>query len=195
MKYDVFVMSRKKIRNFKKIKKCKSLEKELSKYKLWANLVPESNFFQNLRGIFSQNEWDIIRKAAYKKHYHECSICGKENTRLEAHENWKYVYHQSIQKLISVDALCYLCHRNMHLGHSGILIREGKLNQEELISHWAKINNVNIKQFHGYQEKVFKLWNLKNKFTFKILDNKEININEGKSLSNVLKLIADDYEN
>ena len=141
---------------FKKIiKKCESLEKELSKYKLWADLVPRSNFFKNFRDVFSQKEWDILRKEVYKKDNYKCSICGKEDIRLEAHENWKYDYQQSIQKLISVDALCYMCHRNKHLGHSGILIREGKLNQEELISHWAKINNVNIKQFREYKVKVF----------------------------------------
>ena len=49
--------------------------------------------------------------------------------------------------------------------------------------------------FHQYKVKVFELWNLKNKFTWKILDNKGINIYEGDSLSSVLKLIADDYEN
>ncbi len=141
---------------FKKIiKKCESLEKELSKYKLWADLVPRSNFFKNFRDVFSQKEWDILRKEVYKKDNYKCSICGKEDIRLEAHENWKYDYQQSIQKFISVCALYYMCHRNKHLGHSGILIRKGKLNQEELISHWAKINNVNIKQFREYKVKVF----------------------------------------
>ena len=53
---------------FKKIiKKCESLEKELSKYKLWADLVPRSSFFKNFRAVFSQKEWDILRKAVYKK--------------------------------------------------------------------------------------------------------------------------------
>jgi len=177
------------------IRKCKALEKELSKYKLWADLVPRNSFFRNMRSIFSKEEWDILRKAVYKKDNYKCSICRRENIKLEAHENWKYDYQQSVQKLTSVDALCYMCHRNKHLGHSGILIREGQLNQEKLISHWAKINNVGIRQFHQYKVKVFELWNLKNKFTWKILDNKGINIYEGDSLSSVLKLIADDYEN
>lgn len=189
-------MTSKKIKTSKRIvKKCKALEKKLSIYKLCADLVPRSNFFKNIRKVFSQQEWDIIRKAVYKKDNYKCSICGKKNIKLEARENWKYNYHHSRQKLISVDALCYMCHRNKHLGHSGILVQEGKLNQEELIFHWAKINIVNTDMFHEYAKKVFELWDLKNQFTWEILDNKGININEGASLNNVLKLIVDEYEN
>ena len=62
--------------NMSDIHKCKTLEKKLSKYKLWRNLVPEKTFNINLRKILSKEEWNILRKALYKKANYECYICG-----------------------------------------------------------------------------------------------------------------------
>ncbi len=81
------------------IQECKHLEKSLSKYKLWADMVPQDSFFKNLRTVFSKRKWDIIRKAVYKKDGYKCYICGVENDYLEAHEEWKYYYKKYIQKL------------------------------------------------------------------------------------------------
>ncbi|KKK40739.1 hypothetical protein LCGC14_0590500 [marine sediment metagenome] len=49
------------------INKCVSIEENLSKLKLWANLVPKNSFFNNLRRLFPKEEWDIIRKLVYKR--------------------------------------------------------------------------------------------------------------------------------
>ncbi|MBD3194894.1 MAG: hypothetical protein GF317_07565 [Candidatus Lokiarchaeota archaeon] len=139
------------------INRCEVLEKQLSNYKLWADMVPKGSFFQNLRKIFSRTEWDIIRKAVYKKDGHICVICGTENAKLEAHEEWNYIYRSSIQKLESICSLCYWCHRNKHLGHSSILSRKGKLDLDKLISHWAIVNKKPKFDFREYTNKVFDL--------------------------------------
>ncbi|MGV9205794.1 MAG: HNH endonuclease [Promethearchaeia archaeon] len=175
-------------------KKCQSLEKDLSTFKLWADLVPKTSFFKNLRKVLSSQEWDIIRKAVYKKFDYKCSICGKKDTKLEAHENWKYNYEHSIQNLDSIDSLCYMCHRNKHLGHSGILIKKGELNPEKLIAHWAHVNRESPEKFPIYAEKVFELWDLKNEFRWDIVDNKGNRINENIDINNILELIAKDYK-
>ena len=171
------------------IKKCIDLEKGLNNYKLWADMVPKSCFYKNLRSCFSKKDWDLIRKRVYKKDGHKCSICGVENDRLEAHEEWKYYYKDSVQKLQSINSLCFWCHRNKHLGHAFILVDQGKLDPEKIISHWAKINHKTRNDFRDYSIKAMELWELKNTFNWKIIDNKGNKLKEGININTVLKLI------
>ena len=183
-------MSRNKIPNI--IKKCQSLESELSKYKLWANLIPQKSFYANLRKVLTKKKWDLLRNSVYEKDSYKCFICGVSGVKLEAHENWKYDYINSIQKLHDVNALCKMCHLNNHLGLAAILAREGKLNYHKVVEHWCKTNNEEITRFRDYDEKVYKLWNLRNQFDWKIVDKnnkdifKDLNFNE---LMESLKLI------
>ncbi len=74
------------------IKKCETLEKDLSKYPLRANLIPKENFYKNLRYFLSKPAWKIISRAVKKRYNYKCSICARENIRLDTHENWKYDY-------------------------------------------------------------------------------------------------------
>jgi len=149
------------------IEVCHSLEKELSKYKLHANMVPEKAFKANLRKILPKNEWDILRRAVYKKDSHKCYICGQKNIRLEAHEKWKYIYERSIQKLQDINGLCSLCHLNIHLGYAG---NKNRKEREELIQHWCNVNVKNKKDFFNYFKNTWELWELRNKFDWVIVD-------------------------
>jgi len=166
------------------IKECQSLEAELSKYKLWASLIPKGSFFANLRKALTKKQWDSLRKFVYEKDSYRCFKCGESGVKLEAHENWKYNYKNSIQKLHDVNALCKMCHLNNHLGLAAILAREGKLDQHKLAEHWCKINQVEKTSFRDYQEKVWRLWELRNQFEWKIVDKnnkdifKDMNFNE-----------------
>jgi len=158
------------------IKECQSLEKELSKYKLWGNLIPKGSFYANLRKVLKKNEWDSLRNLVYEKDSYKCFICGISGVKLEAHEHWKYDYEHSIQKLHDINALCRMCHLNNHLGLASILSRQGKLDQRDLVEHWCNINGIKRVNFKNYQEKVKRLWNLRNQFEWKIVDknNKDI---------------------
>lgn len=113
---------------------------------------------------------------AYKKDLFKCSICDKKNVRLEAHEDWEYNYENSVQKLKDIKALCRMCHLNNHLGFSRIQIRGGRLKEGELIDHWCKVNNEKEEEFKEYEDKVFNLWSLRNKFNWRIVDNNGHNI-------------------
>ena len=178
----------------KNIRICEYLEREMSKYKLWADMIPEGSFFKNLRAVFSRKDWDTIRKAVYKKDGNKFSICGAKNDRLEAHEEWKYYYRKTIQKLESINALCFWCHRNKHLGQAFIMVDEGKLDGEKLISHWGVINDRPRESFRGYVIKALRLWKLRNKFNWIIVDNKGGKIDKGAEISSVLELIANKSE-
>lgn len=175
-------MSRNKIPNI--IKECQALESEFSKYKLWASMIPKKSFYANLRKVLTKNKWDSLRNFVYEKDSYKCSICGISGVKLEAHENWKYDYENSIQKLQDVNALCKMCHSNIHLGLAAILAHESKLDFHKLVEHWCKTNNEEITRFRDYQIKVMRLWDLRNQFEWKILDKnnkdifKDLNYNE-----------------
>ena len=163
---------------------CQSLEKELSKYKLWGNLIPKRSFYVNLRKVLTKNQWDLLRNFVYKKDSYKCFICGISEVPLEAHEHWKYDYENSIQKLHDINSLCRLCHLNNHLGLASILTREGKLDSRIIVEHWCKINQEKIINFKHYKKKVKRLWELRNQFEWKIVDKnnkdivKDLNFNE-----------------
>ena len=170
---------------------CILIEKEFSKLKLWANLVPLQSFKTNLRYVYSRKEWNIIRSAVYRRDENKCTICKRDNIQLHAHEDWIYDYKKGLQKLNNIIALCDLCHNNIHLGYSGSVDDESR---EKIRQHWCKINNQNEEDFKRYLFNVFVLWNLKNKIQWKIVDNKGIEITRNinlKDLLNSLDLMVD----
>lgn len=178
----------------KTVQECIRLEKYLSKYELWADMVPKSSHYKNLRSAFSRKEWDIIKKAVYKKDGYKCSICGVENVRLEAHEEWKYNYKKFVQKLVAINTLCFYCHQNKHLGHAFILADEGKLDRERLLSYWSVINNKPLESSRDYFIKILRLWELRNNFDWIIVDNKDKEITKEVEFSNILELITNKFE-
>ncbi len=172
------------------VSRCTSIEKKLSKLYLWANLVPKNSFFDNLRYLFSNEEWDIIRKLVYKRDKYKCKICKRDNIKLEAHEEWVYNYKEETQKLSNIISLCNLCHVNKHLGFAEILIEEKKLAKENIIKHWCWVNHEKEENFNSYRESIFELWNLKNMIKWKIISFDENLISYKIDLSKLLRFLA-----
>lgn len=172
------------------IDKCKLIEGNLSKLRLWANLIPKNSFFDNLRYLFHNDEWDIIRKVVYKRDNFSCKICKRQNIKLEAHEEWVYNYENKTQKLENIVSLCNLCHINKHLGFAEILVKEKKKTQESIINHWCWVNNEKEKNFNNYRESVFELWNLKNLIEWKIISFDDNLISNKINLSKLLKFLT-----
>ncbi|KKN38241.1 hypothetical protein LCGC14_0755490 [marine sediment metagenome] len=175
---------------FNIIKKCQDLELELSKYKLCASLIPKKSFFANLRKVLIKKQWDLVRRFVYKKDFYRCFICGKSNVRLEAHENWEYDYKNSIQKLQDINALCKMCHLNIHLGLSMILVQKGKLCKYELREHWCTVNQEELINFKDYQLKVNVLWIFRNQFEWKIVDKNDKNIFKGLNFNELIRSLV-----
>ncbi|MBD3197969.1 MAG: hypothetical protein GF317_23165 [Candidatus Lokiarchaeota archaeon] len=188
------------------IKNARRLFKEISKYKLFAALIPKQNFNLNIAkillkrpinsqqayknyGVQGSNEWDIIRKTVYKEYSYTCNICGAKNTQLHAHELWKYNYEEETQKLRKIVCLCRLCHLHQHLGFANILIHKHKLDEKEYMDHWIKINGSTFQDFTNYAKKVFELWEIKNMFDFKVVDCKEKPIDSSITINQILKCI------
>jgi UDP-N-acetylglucosamine transferase subunit ALG13 len=125
---------------------------KLQKEKLYIDLVPSSSWYNNLRDILKKEEWDIIRKKAYKVAGNKCRICGGKGKKhpVEAHERWSYDENTKIQKLERVVALCPMCHLSSHYGFAQI---KGK---EKLVrTHLMKINNWNEEYLDLHLEVAF----------------------------------------
>ncbi|KKQ51905.1 HNH endonuclease [Candidatus Woesebacteria bacterium RIFCSPHIGHO2_01_FULL_39_17] len=127
----------------------------MKKLKLIIELVPASSWNQNLRSLLKPQMWEKLRKEVYKKHNYKCAIC-KSGGRLQAHEVWEYDDKNHIQKLVDLVALCSKCHAVKHIGLAGIQASEGKLNYDNLIKHFMKVNNCGRDVFEKHQTEAFK---------------------------------------
>jgi len=125
--------------------------------RLEIELVPYTSWFRNLREVVGIKNWDIIRRTAYVKYHHKCSICQQKGM-LHAHEIWKYDDKKHIQTLIGIIPLCPLCHHIKHIGFAGILAEKGKLDYQEIINHFCQVNNCNANAFLKRREQAFRLW-------------------------------------
>lgn len=133
-----------------------------------------------------RKEWDIVRKTAYAHYSHSCAICGQSGITLYGHEDWKYDYTKSIQQLNNILALCNLCHMCNHLGFAGIQASKGRLDYSELINHWCKINSTSKKEFKEHERIAFRLWTLRSRFEWKVVDASGSEISEKPSSSDIL---------
>ncbi len=136
------------------------------KLKLTTELVPETAWYSNLRKRLSNTEWNKIRKKAYSDYNHKCGICG-EKGMLHCHENWEYDDEKHVQKLRNFIALCVMCHHIKHLGLAGILSQRGKLNFDDVVDHFIKINKCDKDTFKKHKKKAFELWEERSRHEWK----------------------------
>jgi len=122
----------------------------------------------------SKTQWDSLRKSAYKKANWKCEICGKGNTRMEAHEIWDYDDEENIQSLKGIICLCEQCHKVKHFGRTQTL---GKEEKDKAIQHMMKVNGWTFgRTFKHIGESVVQ-WNKRECFEW------EINIDKLKDLT------------
>ena len=128
-------------------------------------LVPKTSFFNNVRSVITDSQWDIIRKKCYKKANHICEICGGKGDKwpVECHEVWQYDDTNHIQKLIGFIALCPNCHKVKHYGYATITN-----NAELVFNYFIKINNINKEEAIKYIDNVFELWKLRSKYNWEV---------------------------
>ena len=136
----------------------------IKNYKLTIELVPSTSFFSNVRSIVPQSQWDVIRRACYKKASYACEICGGigEQHPVECHEIWEYTpdYKQVLKGFI---ALCPDCHTVKHLGLAQI---RGLYNKA--IEHLASVNNISIKEADEYAKECFEVWRERSQYTWEL---------------------------
>ena len=127
-----------------------------NKPKLEVEMIPSTNFYNNVRSAVTQYRWDVIRKNSYEKANHKCEICGETGKEqgyghsVECHEIWDYNFLKKIQKLIGLISLCPRCHMCKHIGRAFAV---GK--QAEVFLHLEKINKWTHKEVVDYLAEVF----------------------------------------
>lgn len=122
--------------------------------KLTVELVPRPSWGKNLRLMMGRRRWDKFRKKVYAEFDNECGICGWAG-KLNCHEIWEYDDKKHIQKLTGFIALCNFCHNIKNLGRSHLLIRIGRLNGDELVSHFQTVNECSRHDYNKYVSAVF----------------------------------------
>ncbi len=84
---------------------------------LYVDLIPASCWFTNVRYCVHPRDWDRLRRHVYNRANNCCECCGTPG-KLDAHERWHYDNQTQVQKLVRLVALCRVCHRATHLGHT-----------------------------------------------------------------------------
>ena len=134
--------------------------------KLTIELVPETAFYKNLRKSLIEKDkshiWDNIRFKAYADANHVCSRCKKKD-KLQCHEAWEYDDEKNVQTLNGFYALCKMCHHCKHIGMANILHQKGKLDLNEVIKHFAKVNGISIEEANAEIKKAFDIWTERSK--------------------------------
>ena len=115
--------------------------------KLSIELVPRTVWFKNLRSELQGGEWDLIRKAVYKRACYVCEMCGGtgEEWPVECHEVWNYNDTKKTQTLTGLVALCPSCHEVKHIGLATV-----KGRQKIAVEHLAKVNGITIQCARSY---------------------------------------------
>jgi 5-methylcytosine-specific restriction endonuclease McrA len=122
--------------------------------RLTVELVPTTCFYINLRSILSPADWDLIRRACYKRFNSLCAVCGGKGERhpVEAHEEWCYDDGKLTQTLVDVVSLCPDCHQVKHLGLASI---RGKL--PEAFKWLKKVNGWGDEEAKCYVQHAFQV--------------------------------------
>lgn len=126
--------------------------------KLSAELVPSTVWYSSLYRLLPKEVWDKIRSEIIEQKGRKCQICNETEGKMNLHEIWKYDDKNHIQKLEGFILLCEMCHHVKHIGLAGILANKGKLDYDEVMKHFCRVNGCSEKDFKNHVDEAFKVW-------------------------------------
>jgi hypothetical protein len=135
--------------------------------RLEIELVPSTVWESSLYRLLPKEVWNDIRDGIIKESGRKCQICGETDGTMNLHEIWEYEDVKHVQKLKGFILLCRMCHHVKHIGLAGILANEGKLDYDEVIKHFCKVNNCSEKDFEKHVDKAFEIWRERSKLQWK----------------------------
>lgn len=90
----------------------------LIKPRLELELIPVTAYGQNARQGIWKKDWGKIREIICQTVKYFCQICRrKQKTYLQCNEVWEFDPITTIQKLIRLEAICWICHETKHWKH------------------------------------------------------------------------------
>lgn len=123
--------------------------------RLRVELVPSTCWLSNVRSYMTRHYWAKLAAEVAEDGKHLCEVCGGRGRQhaVECHEVWLYDDARRVQTLLRLQALCPLCHKVKHLGHT---IAGGR---EEMAFHWlGKVSGWDRPQTLRYVDAVFAQW-------------------------------------
>lgn len=135
--------------------------------KLTVELVPSTVWFSSLYRLMSRETWNSIRDGIITENGRKCQICGETSGIMNLHEIWEYDDANYVQKLKGFVLLCKMCHHVKHIGLAGILADEGKLDYNDVIKHFCKVNSCSEKDFEKHVDRAFEIWRERSKHQWK----------------------------
>jgi hypothetical protein len=145
---------------------------------LFIDMIPKTSYFKNVRSLFKESDWNLIRHHIYSRANNRCECCGcKRNKFLEAHERWIFDFENKTQKLIRIIALCKLCHQATHYGRSKVFKDITKINE-----HIKKVKRISDEELKIHIKEAYQIWKERNNINW-IIDTSIIT-NSGFSIIN-----------
>jgi len=135
--------------------------------KLEIELVPSTVWYSSLHNLLSRKVWDNIRNEIIQQNGSKCQTCGDTERKMNMHEIWKYDDEKHVQKLEGFILLCTMCHHVKHIGLAGILAGQGKLDYNEVMEHFCKVNKCTKKDFMNNEKTAFETWRKRSQYQWK----------------------------
>jgi hypothetical protein len=126
--------------------------------KLSVELVPKTVWHDSLAHLLPRSTWNNIKKDIIDRNRKKCQICGETEGTMSLHEIWNYDDVNHVQKLDGFILLCSMCHHVKHIGLAGVLASQGKLDYDEVMKHFCKVNHCSEKDFEKHVEEAFEIW-------------------------------------
>jgi len=149
---------------------------------LFIDMIPKTSYFKNVRSIFNESDWNLIRHHIYERTGHRCECCGAKRFKyLEAHERWIFDYETHTQKLARIIALCKMCHSATHYGHSKKTKEITKIHD-----HLKKVKKITDEELKDHIAEAYNIWEKRNTIKWNI--DTSIITNSGFTVKSHLKL-------
>jgi hypothetical protein len=135
--------------------------------KLEIELVPSTVWYSSLHRLLPRKVWDSIRNEIITNHGRKCQICGETEGIMNLHEIWQYDDRKHTQKLEGFILLCNMCHFVKHIGLTGILANEGRLDYDNVVAHFCEVNNCSKRDFERHKREAFEIWHNRSRYQWK----------------------------
>ena len=135
--------------------------RDFGKNWLYVDLVPSTCWYNNVRTIIDDVDWERIKIMCKKRAGFRCEVCGstpdfQAKNYLECHERYEYNPEDCTQKLVRFMCLCTRCHQSTHFGFAEVSgNRVGAKNHLMHINHWTseRAESHIAKRFAQWEEK------------------------------------------
>jgi hypothetical protein len=125
--------------------------------RLTVELVPSTCRLSSLAHDLPREQWDVVRKWAYRQSGYRCAVCGAAGM-LRAHERWEYdeATPTPVQRLLGVHALCLSCHEVKHMDRTEL--RGGQAAVDGARRHLAEVNGWSEAEVDAHITEAWREW-------------------------------------